>query len=177
MSSGHRINVYFDDQSFGVLEQLINILGEKQSPLIRQLVLEKGIEAGIISVEEVRDSLLSDTKIEYKFTQQQTRFESMLSSTRREIAEYTDKTEKDIRSLQSQINDLKKIDYQVRDMMNSLMKYSLDDKEELYKSADKNMQDSYDPHICMQKSEENYEKLQERLRVEKENDARRSSHN
>ena len=59
-------------------------------------------------------------------------------------------------------------------MLNSFLSYSIDNDESYYKSADKNTFRDYEPHICVRKSEENYEKMQERLRVEKENDARRS---
>ena len=168
-----RVHIYLDEKATVVCEQLKTVTGESYSKIITSLLIQKGIESGIIEVKENRDSIFGDSKTEYEFTQQQTRFESMLSSTRREIAESNEQTERYIRSLETIIKDMRKQYYIMLDVMNSYLQYSLFNEEELFKSADINLPEC-DLHLIIRKSRENYEKMQERLRVEKENDARRS---
>ena len=144
------------------------------SAIVNQLILDRGIQEGIISIEDTKDGLYSEKKMEYKYSQQQTKFENLLSSTRRNVAEFTQDTSKEIKSLKYTVSDIEKSLYQIRDMLNSMLCYSQPEKDDDFKSADPNTAE-YRPHLFVDKSEKNYQKMQERYAVEKANDARRAS--
>ena len=143
--------------------------------LVNQIIIDRGIADGIITLEETKDSPYSEKKTEYKIAQQQTRFETALSQTCRLVAEYSTNTEKVIRELQVKLREQEKMLYEVRDLINSQYKYAYNDNDIEFCSADKNY-DNYEPHILIKKSDEVYQKMQERYAVEKANDAKRSSH-
>lgn len=170
MDKGKRIHVYLNETAYAVIEQLRNATGDSLSSIVTQLIIDRGVSDGIIELEENRSSLYEDRKMSYNYSTQQTRFENLLSNTRREVHEYSLNTEKDIRSLNHAINDVEKLAYQLRDMLNSMLKFSQEETEKGFYSADANMRE-YDPHLFAVKSEENYNKLQERYAVEKANTA------
>jgi flagellar hook-basal body complex protein FliE len=144
------------------------------SNILDNILIEKGIELEILELDESRQSIYESKKIKTKYTESQTTFEKLLNSTRRDVAECSQKTEKDIRDLERRISDIEQIVYQIRDMMNSFITFSFGDMEaSSFKSSDK-FSDKYEPHILQKMSEENYNKRQERFAVEKANNAQRS---
>lgn len=158
-----------DHEAIAVLEQISLNENISVSALINSLILQKGVELGILEVDETRKSIYDDKKISYKYTEGQTRFETLLHTSTAKMTDAADSTQSAVRQVDLRVGDVEKMVYQLRDMMNVFLKYSVpEDGSVPFMSADENS-DNYESSLFLKKSNDNYRRRQERLRTDNAN--------
>ncbi|SDA31118.1 hypothetical protein SAMN02910447_03341 [Ruminococcus sp. YE71] len=158
-----------DKEAVAVLEQISLSENIPVSTLLNSFILQKGVELGILEIDEVKDSIYDDREIKYNYTEGQTRFENLLLTSTSKVVDTADKTNSTIREVDLRVGDVEKIVYQLRDLINIFIGYSLpQDGSVPFSSADEDS-DNYDGSIFLKKSLENYRRKAERLRTDSTN--------
>ncbi len=158
-----------DKEAVVVLEQIGLTENIPVSSLLNSLILQKGVELGILEINEVKNSIYDDREIKYNYTDGQTRFENLLLNSTAKMTDAADSTQSAVRQVDLRVGDVEKMVYQLRDMMNVFLKYSVpEDGSVPFMSADENS-DNYESSLFLKKSNDNYRRRQERLRTDNAN--------
>lgn len=155
-----------DPEAVVTLKKISDSNNVPVSTLLNSIILQKGVDMGILEMSDEKKSIYDEKEIKYNFTASQNKLDNLLAATSAKISDYAAKSERDISDLYHRLNDLEKMIYEVRDMVNILVNYSVP-SDEKFQSADKDSGRDYYPSRFIASSDQLFEQKKERLATER----------
>lgn len=136
-----------DPAAIEVLEVLSQESAVSQSQIVEMYLISRGVEAGLITTDRTQE-IGKERNDVYVRTDKLNSYKEQISNANRRIEELKQQLKKESQTLEAFL-------YQIRDMLNSELNYSVP-KDETFASGDPVCEDSL-PHPFLVKSIENFQ--------------------
>lgn len=97
-----------DPEAVVTLKKISDSNNVPVSTLLNSIILQKGVDMGILEMSDEKKSIYDEKEIKYNFTASQNKLDNLLAATSAKVSDYAAKSERDLSDLYHRLNDLEK---------------------------------------------------------------------